>query len=81
MTSQSIFIFDGYVCYHATGETSNKYYRNVGLLNTKEKLVVSATFNAINGFAQSSSPYFVFNGQGDARWCFVFWMAFHIQLS
>ena len=63
MTSQNIFTFDGYVCYHATGETNNQYYRNVGLLNIKDKIVVSATYNGIAGRLQSNAPYFEFNGQ------------------
>lgn len=64
LTSQNIFTFSGYVCYHATGETTNAYYRNVGLFNIQDKLIVSATYNGINGAAQSSSPYFAFNGYG-----------------
>ena len=67
MTSKNIFTFDGYVCYFATGETNNQWYRNVGLLNIKEKIVVSATYNGITGRLQSNAPYFEFNGQGDGN--------------
>ena len=65
MTSKNIFTTDGYVCYFATDETNNQYYRNVGLLNTKDKIVTSAKFNGINGRLQTNAPFFEFNGQGD----------------
>ena len=64
LTSQNTFSFDGPVCYHASGETQNQYYRAVGLLNTNNKIVVRAIFNGINGVPQSSAPYFQFNGYG-----------------
>ena len=72
MTSRNIFTFNGYVCYHATGETKNQWYRNVGLLNVQDKLVVSAEFNGIKGVPQSSAPYFQFNGQGESYMSVVF---------
>jgi len=72
MTSKNIFTTDGYVCYFATGETNNQYYRNVGLLNTKDKIVTSAKYNGINGRLQTNAPYFEFNGQGDASMPVVF---------
>ena len=72
MTSQNIFTFDGYVCYHAPGETNNQYYRNVGLLNIKDKIVVSATYNGIAGRLQSNAPYFEFNGQGNGNTPVIF---------
>ena len=64
MTSQNLFASSGYQCYYANGETNNAYYRSVGLLNIKDKIVISATYNKINGVLQSSQPYFQFNGQG-----------------
>ena len=67
LTSQNTFAFDGPVCYHATSETQNQYYRAVGLLNTKNKIVVAARFNGITGVPQSSAPYFQFNGFGLAN--------------
>jgi hypothetical protein len=72
MTSKNIFTFDGYVCYHATGETSNDFYRNVGLLNVKNKIVTSATYEGITGRLQQSSPYFEFNGKGNRNSPVVF---------
>ena len=58
--------------HHATGETSNEWYRNVGLLNVQDKRVVSAEFNGIKGVPQSNAPYFQFNGQEDASMPVVF---------
>ena len=72
MTSQNIFSTNGYICYHATGETTNQWYRNVGLLNTKDKIVVSAMYNGIRGRLQSNAPYFEFNGRGDGSMPVVF---------
>jgi hypothetical protein len=72
MTSKNIFTFNGYVCYHATGETKNEWYRNVGLLNVKDKRVVSAKYNGIKGRLQTNAPYFEFNGKGDSNMPVVF---------
>ena len=75
LTSLNIFTSAGYVCYHATGETGNMWYRNVGLLNIKDKIVTKATFNNINGVPQSSSPYFAFNGFGNVNMPVIFYFS------
>ena len=67
LTADNLFSFNGYVCYHATGETTNKYYRNVGLLNTRDRIVTRATYNGMEGRLQSSAPYFEFNGFGNGN--------------
>ena len=74
MTSHSLFRRSGYVCYHATGETNNPYYRNVGLLNVRNKLVVRATYNGMNGAHRGNNPYYAFDGFGreDQRVRFYF---------
>lgn len=64
LTERNIFNFDGYRCYHATGETTNNYYRNVGLLNTKGRLVVNAEFKGIWGQHRGNNPYWAFDGFG-----------------
>ncbi len=75
LTNNNLFSFSGYVCYHATGETNNQYYRNVGLLNTNERIVTRATYNGITGRMQSSAPYFQFNGFGTANQQVTFYFA------
>ena len=74
LKSKSIFNFDGYRCYHSTGETNNQWYRNVGLLNTKERIVTGASFNGKMGAHRGSNPYFAFDGfgTGDQKVTFYF---------
>ena len=64
LTSRNLFNTDGYRCFHATGETNNAYYRNVGLLNTNGRLVTGAQFKGIWGQHRGPNPYWAFDGQG-----------------
>lgn len=64
LSNKNIFKNSGYQCYHATGETNNNYYRNVGLFNTNEKLVVSAKFRGMNGAHRGNNGYWAFDGWG-----------------
>jgi hypothetical protein len=50
-------------CYHATGEVSNEWYRNVGLLNTNGRIVKRAVLNRKEGQHRGANPYFAFDGQ------------------
>ena len=64
LTKRNMFTTNNYECYHATGEVNNNYYRNVGLFNTNDKLVVAAQFKGINGQHRGSNGYWAFDGLG-----------------
>lgn len=64
LTSKNTFKSNGYKCYHATGETQNQHYRNVGLLNTNDKIVSRATFKGIEGAHRGNNPYYAFDVYG-----------------
>jgi hypothetical protein len=50
------------VCYYYDGIINNDYYRNVGLLNTGGKIVVSAKLDSgVSGQLDQFSPYFAFS--------------------
>jgi len=74
LQSKSIFNFEGYRCYHSTGETNNQYYRSVGLLNTKERIVTGASYGGRPGAHRGANPYFAFDGfgTGDQKVVFFF---------
>lgn len=67
LTSKNPFKTSGYKCYHSTGETQNQYYRNVGLLNTNERVVSRATFNGREGAHRGANPYYAFDGYGTSN--------------
>ena len=49
------------MCFYATGETENKYYHKLGLLNTGARIVSGASLKGVDGFHDSNNnPYFVF---------------------
>ena len=49
-------------CFYKPGTgTSNPYYRNVGLLNTNEKVVTGATVGGRAGGHRGDNPYFAFD--------------------
>jgi len=75
LSSKSIFNFELYRCYHATGETNNQWYRNVGLLNTKNRIVKGASFNGKNGAHRGGNPYYAFDGFGTADQKVTFFFA------
>ncbi|RNA10692.1 SCP-like extracellular [Brachionus plicatilis] len=64
LSNRNTFRNSGYQCYHATGETNNNYYRNVGLFNTNDKLVVSAKYRGVNGAHRGNNGYWAFDGWG-----------------
>lgn len=67
LTDKNPFRTDGPVCYHASGEVNNEWYRNVGLLNTRGKIVKSAKLNGIDGSHRGENPYYAFNGRSSAN--------------
>lgn len=55
-----------YSCYYKPGtDFGNKYYHNVGLLNTNGKIVTGATIGDIVGQHRGANPYFAFDGAID----------------
>ncbi|XP_065674738.1 uncharacterized protein LOC136091291 [Hydra vulgaris] len=52
-------------CYYKPGTGSNNlYYRNIGLLNTRNKIVTKATRNGIPGEHRGDNIYYAFDGRG-----------------
>jgi len=66
-TSQNSLTSSAPKCYFADGETTNQYYRSVGLLNTGGKIVKSATFNGVNGANNGQDFYYNFNVFGTSK--------------
>lgn len=55
-----------YSCYYMPGsDHGNKYYHNVGLLNTYGKIVTGATIGRMVGQHRGANPYFAFDGLVD----------------
>jgi hypothetical protein len=51
-----------YRCFYKPGTgTSNPYYRNIGLLNTYEKVVTGATVGGQPGAHRGDNPYYAFD--------------------
>ena len=63
LSSNNLFNFGGYKCFHQTSEV-NSYYRNVALLNTGSRIVKSAKFKGVNGAHRGGNPYYAFDGFG-----------------
>lgn len=54
------------VCYYKPGtDHDNRWYHNVGLLNTNDKLVTSAVIGDKVGAHRGDNPYFAFDGEID----------------
>jgi len=52
------------ICFYKPGtDFGNRYYHNVGLLNTGDKLVTSATIGNKIGAHRGANPYFAFDGE------------------
>ncbi len=84
MTSKNIFTFDGYVCYHATGETSNEWYRNVGLhWMCKTSVWWVLSLMVLKECLNRMRPIFSLMDKESQTclWCLHFRMARRIQLS
>ena len=64
LTNRNMLNTSGYKCFHSTGETSNNFYRNVGLLNTNDRIVKRAVFKGIEGAHRGANPYYAFDGFG-----------------
>lgn len=55
-----------YACYYKPGtDHTNRYYHNVGLLNTNNKLVTDASIGSKVGAHRGANPYFAFDGEVD----------------
>lgn len=50
------------LCFYATGETDNRYYHKLGLLNTGARIVSGASLKGTDGSHDAqNNPYFAFN--------------------
>ena len=61
ISSQNAFGFSQPKCFHATGETNNAYYHNVGLLNVGSQVVTKAILNGVLGSHRGANPYYSFD--------------------
>ena len=62
LSDRNAFNFDGPRCFYKPGtDFGNAYYHNVGLLNTKGRLVVRATIDNRPGEHRGDNPYFAFD--------------------
>lgn len=66
LSSQNAINGDGYTCYYKPGtDHENRWYHNVGLLNTNDKLVTEARIGDKTGAHRGANPYFAFDGEVD----------------
>lgn len=64
LSSRNAMSVAGYTCYYKPGtDFGNRYYHNVGLLNTNEKIVIGATIGNKIGAHRGANPYFAFDGE------------------
>lgn len=64
LSSRNALFGAGYTCFYKPGtDFGNRYYHNVGLLNTNDKIVTSATINNKIGAHRGANPYFAFDGE------------------
>lgn len=63
LSSRNPMSVPAYSCYYKPGTgKNNKYYHNVGLLNTNGKVVIGATIGTKVGQHRGTNPYFAFDG-------------------
>lgn len=66
LSSQNAMSGADYTCYYKPGTgNDNRYYHNVGLLNTNDKLVTDASIGGKIGAHRGANPYFAFDGEVD----------------
>jgi len=62
LTNRNPISSGDYQCYYKPGTgTNNPYYRNIGLLNTGDKIVSRAVLAGRNGEHRGPNPYFAFD--------------------
>lgn len=66
LSSRNPMSVAAYSCYYKPGTDHGKrWYHNIGLLNTYDKIVTKATIGKKVGKHQGSNPFFAFNGEVD----------------
>ena len=61
MTCELFLLGGSNQCFYKPGTgTTNLYYRNIGLLNTNEKIVTGATLGGQSGSHRGDNPYYAF---------------------
>ncbi|CAF3275967.1 unnamed protein product [Rotaria socialis] len=62
LSTRNAFNFNGPRCYYKPDSPAdNEYYRNVGLLNTNGRIVISATIDNRSGEHRGTNPFFAFD--------------------
>lgn len=73
LSSRNPMLVPENICYYKPGtDFGNRYYHNVGLLNTRDKIVIGATINGVVGQHRGNNPYFAFDGTIDDNVQIVF---------
>ncbi len=64
LSTQNSLSGKNFQCYYRPGsETTNAYYRNIGILNTGSKIVTGATLGGQPGNHDGPNPYYSFTGR------------------